>query len=414
MGESLKTLISVLRRTLFLLLFVATRVVFAEAAETEFDGHTKLRALGQTYPGDSIFRELLGSRSLDAQGDLRLNMKTRKGGWTFEANYQLAALSSEMLQIPNDDRRFFNLTSTIKETNTAAALHRLDRLSIGYTSEKTVLRFGRQALSWGNGLFYAPMDLVNPFDPSSVDTEYKAGDDMLYLQYLQDTGADLQGAYVIRRNVLSGDVESNAATSALKYHGFAGETEYDVLVAEHYGDQVIGIGIGRGIGGAQWSADFVVTDTDRDTYVQWVTNISYSWVLADKNMSGALEYHFNGFGQKDGEYAAQALPENPDLLARLARGEMFTVGRHYVAGSVLIELTPLWTISPTILSNVEDPSALFQLISNYSLSDNATLLGSLNLPLGKSGSEFGGIEVAVPGQYLSTGSGLFVQLAWYF
>jgi len=410
----LKTLISVLRKTLFLLLCAATHAGFAAAAETEFDGHTKLRALGQTYPSDSIFRELLGSRSLDAQGDLRLNMKTRKGGWTFEANYQLAALSSEMLQIPNDDRRFFNLTSTIKETNSGAALHRLDRLSIGYTSEKTVLRFGRQALSWGNGLFYAPMDLVNPFDPSSVDTEYKAGDDMLYLQYLRDTGADLQGAYVIRRNLLSGDVESDAATSALKYHGFAGEAEYDVLVAEHYGDQVIGVGIGRGIGGAQWSADLVVTDTDRDTYVQWVTNISYSWVFADKNMSGALEYHFNGFGQKNGDYGVQALPGNPDLLARLTRGEMFTVGRHYLAASVLIELTPLWTVSPTILSNMEDPSALLQLISNYSLSDNATLLGSLNLPLGRSGTEFGGIQTLAPEQYLSTSSGVFLQFAWYF
>lgn len=409
----LKILINALPKAL-LFLIAATNVVLADTVRTEFDGHTKLRALGQTYPGDSVFRDLLGSNSVDGQGDLRLNFQARTDGWTFEANYQLAALSSESLQIPNDDRRFFNLTSTIAENETTALLHRLDRLWVGYTSEKTVLRFGRQALSWGNGLFYAPMDLVNPFDPSSVDTEYKAGDDMLYLQYLQDSGADLQGAYVIRRDVVSGEVESNQATTAFKYHGFAGEAEYDLLVAEHYGDPVFGVGVGHGIGGAQWSADLVVTDTERDTYVQWVTNISYSWVLADKNMSGALEYHFNGFGQKGGEYSAQALLGNPDLLARLARGEMFTVGRHYMAGSVLIELTPLWTISPTVLSNVEDPSALFQLISNYSLSDNATLLGSLNVPLGKSGTEFGGIEALAPDRYFSTGAGIFLQLAWYF
>ena len=29
-----------------------------------------------------------------------------------------------------------------------------------------MVRVGRQALSWGNGLSYAPMDLVNPFDPA--------------------------------------------------------------------------------------------------------------------------------------------------------------------------------------------------------------------------------------------------------
>ena len=36
----------------------------------------------------------------------------------------------------------------------------------------------------------APMDLMNPFDPATIDTEYKAGDDMLYFQYLQDGGND--------------------------------------------------------------------------------------------------------------------------------------------------------------------------------------------------------------------------------
>ena len=62
------------------------------------------------------------------------------------------------------------------------------------------MKFGRQAITWGNGLFYAPMDLVNPFDPATIDTEYKAGDDMLYLQYLQDNGNDLQAAVVVRRD----------------------------------------------------------------------------------------------------------------------------------------------------------------------------------------------------------------------
>ena len=33
-----------------------------------------------------------------------------------------------------------------------------------------------------------------------------------------------------------------------------------------------------------------------------------------------------------------------------------------------------------------------QLVSNYSLGDNLTLLASLSVPVGASGSEFGGIE----------------------
>ncbi len=199
----------------------------------------------------------------------------------------------------------------------------------------------------------------------------------------------------------------------MKYHGFAGGSEYDLLVAEHYDDLVLGLGGTYSLGGAVLRGDLVVTDTDSDTYLQLVANWSYSWTWRDRNMSGALEYHFNGFGQDDGRYDPESLAANPDLLLRLARGESFTIGRHYLAGSVLVEMSPLWTLTPTLLANIADPSALLQIVTSYSLSDNMTFLGSLNLPVGPNGSEFGGIESG-SGRYLSAGPGVFAQLAWYF
>ena len=144
------------------------------------------------------------------------------------------------------------------------------------------------------------------------------------------------------------------------------------------------------------------------------SNWTWSGTWGGRNVSGAVEYHYNGFGQQDGLYDPASLAGNPDLLLRVARGEMFTLGRHYVAGSLLIEMTPLWTLTPTMLANVADPSALLQFVTSLSLSDNLTFLGSLNLPVGPSGSEFGGIESGIDGRYLSTGAGLFAQIAWYF
>lgn len=403
-----------MRLSALLILLSASLVTQADDSKVAITGHTKLNAISQTYPDDSALRALFGPSTLDAQADARLNLKWRSHGWEFNADYQLVGLRGEQLRPPNDDRRLFNLTDVINNSGDNALLHRLDRLWLGYSSEKTVVRFGRQALSWGNGLFYAPMDLVNPFDPRAIDTEYKAGDDMLYAQYLRDSGDDVQAAAVIRRNVTGGDVESNVATYAVKYHGFAGELEYDVLVAESYADTVLGLGLGRSVGGAQWGADLVVTDSDRDSYVQFVTNLSYSWTMRGKNMSGAIEYHYNGLGQSDSRYDPLSLADNPELLARIARRQMFTLGKHYLAGSVMVEMTPLWSISPLLLANLGDPSALLQLMTNYSLADNMTLLGSINLPVGSSGTEFGGIESGLPGLYLSSGPGVFVQFAWYF
>lgn len=419
---------NMLPRVFVALLFLSAAVV-ADDSETEFGGHTKLGLTRQAYPDQSLFRDLVGSNSLDVSGDLRLNFNSKAGRWSFDAAYQLLALYGDSVELgralpggtdiffpglPDDSRRLFNLTDVIEDNGKKALLHRLDRLSFGYTSEKAVVRFGRQALSWGNGLFYAPMDLVNPFDPATVDTEYKTGDDMLYVQYLRDSGDDVQGSYVARRDILSGDVKADESTVAIKYHGFAGEAEYDLLLAQSYGDVVVGLGGGKSVGGAIWRGDVVATKTDSDTYLQLVTNLTYSWNWFDRNMSGAIEYYYNGFGQPSGRYDPVSLAANPDLVSRLIRGELFSIGRHHVAGSVMIEITPLWVLTPTVLVSVSDPSALFQLVTNYSLSDNMTFLASINVPLGPKGTEFGGIESSVPERYLSGGAGLFAQVAWYF
>ena len=397
------------------LLVAATAV--ADDLDTEFGGHTKLRVVSQGYPEDSIYHDLVGNTATDVSASLRLNFGARAGPWSFDSAYQLVGLRADSLAfetLPNDDDRLFSLTDVIHSSDDAAVLHRVDRLSLAWTSEKTVVRFGRQALSWGNGLAYAPMDLVNPFDPASIDTEYKAGDDMLYVQYLQDSGNDWQAAYVVRRDLATGEVEHDESTFAVKYHGFAGESEFDALLATSYGDEVLGIGARHAIGGAMWSADVVLTKTDLDTYVQVVTNLLYSWVWGGRNMSGGFEYYFNGFGQRDGRYDLPSIAANPDLALRLARGELFAIGRHYLSANVLVEMSPLWTLTPTLLLNLEDPSALLQLITSYSLGDNMTFLASVNLPIGPSGTEFGGIDAGLPGRYLSRGAGVFAQLAWYF
>jgi hypothetical protein len=418
-----------MRRSPCFLALLLSAGAFADEGDIEIGGHAKFALTSQAYPERSLFRDLVGSSTLDLNGELRLNVKADAGRWSFDADYQLLALQGDSVELgrilpsgtniffpglPNDDRRLFNLTDVIGDDDKTSVLHRLDRMNVGYTSEKAVVRFGRQALSWGNGLFYAPMDLVNPFDPATVDTEYKAGDDMLYLQYLRNNGNDFQAAYVLRRNLLSGNVESDQSTAAVKYHGFLGEAEYDLFIAEHYDDAVFGVGAGWSLGGAVWRGDLVVTRSSNDTTAQLVSNLTYSWHWFGRNMSGAIEYFFNGFGQRSGAYDPASLAENPELIDRIVRGELFSIGRHYVAGSVMIEMTPLWGLTPTVLANVSDPSGLFQLMSNYSLSDNMTLLGNINIPLGPKGTEFGGIDAGQPERFLSGGAGFFAQIAWYF
>ena len=428
-GASSTTSINVLHRALgFLLAIAATfpAVSLPQETEYEFGGHVKGRVLGQSFADDSAFRQLTDATSFDIESDLRLNFEASRDRWAFDAAYQLFAGYGDRInpagllpggpgnRLPDDDRRFFDLTQAIDDDGKFVALHRLDRLWVGYANDKAVIRFGRQALSWGNGLIFSPMDLVNPFDPAQVDTEYKSGDDMLYGQYLRDNGDDIQFAYVIRRDIVSGDPEFDQSSLAAKYHRMAAEGEFDLLIASNYGDTTFAVGGNRNIGGAVWRGDVVFTDAASGNKLQLVTSLSYSWTWGGKNVSGVLEYYFDEFGQKDEQYDTASLAQNTELLERLLRGQSFTIGRHYIGGALTIEMTPLWILTPTLFANVEDRSALVQIVTRHSLAEDMEFIGALNVPLGPNGSEYGGIALDMSGLYLSTEASLFAQLAWYF
>jgi len=404
-------------------------LISSAAADNDWfkGGHAKYRFLLNTFPDDSLFLDYVDSPMIDHNGDLRLKFDWRKDKTSLVADYQLIAQHGDSFTlannlpgsvivtdpVPDDDHRLFDLTHVISEDNNSALSHRLDRLYVEYAGANAVGRFGRQAISWGNGLVYTPMDFINPFDPSAIDTEYKTGDDMLYGQYQQQSGNDLQAVWVFRRDI-NGDVTSDVDTIAAKYHGFAGSREYDLLLAQHYDDRIFGIGGITDVGGAIWRGDITLTDTQTDNVFSLVTSLSYSWIGWDHNFSGVLEYFYNGFGQENGDYSPVALASNPDLVERIIRGELFTLGRHYVVASAMVEMTPLWLLTPNVFINAGDGSFLAQLVSSYDLKQDWQLLAAISLPVGSAGTEYGGIDSGVAGRPLSTELNLFAQLAWYF
>ena len=401
----------------------------AAIADTELfkGGHAKYLLLLNTFPDDSVFLDYIDTPSVDQFGDLRLKFGWQKEGVKLAADYQLLAgkgdgfllansLPGNVLvpqRIPSDRFRLMDLTHVISEDSDSVVEHRLDRLYVDITSAMAVARIGRQAVSWGNGLIYTPMDFFNPFDPAAVDKEYKTGDDMLYGQYLRQSGDDLQAVWVLRRDI-NGEVTSDVDSIAAKYHGFAGEHEYDLLLAEHFDDYVFGIGGISNVGGAVWRGDITLTDTETDQVFSLVTSLSYSWIGWGRNISGILEYFYNGFGIADGDYSPAALANNPDLVERIVRGELFTLGRNYVAASAMIEITPLWLLTPNVFINASDGSMLAQLVSSYDFKQDWQILAALAVPIGASGTEFGGIDSGIPDKTFSTGLNLFAQLAWYF
>ena len=155
------------------------------STQWSFGGHTKYRYIHTQIPDDSVLQSISGDSMQDHNLEARLKVAARRERWDFDAHIQFISVHSDTLSgfrdlpkmifpgagIINDDRRWFDLTHELTNEGKNATLLRLDRVNIAYTGDKTVVRFGRQAISWGNGLLFTPMDIFNPFDPAAVDKE---------------------------------------------------------------------------------------------------------------------------------------------------------------------------------------------------------------------------------------------------
>lgn len=353
------------------------------------DGSLEARLTNRTFFHDQIYGEahyeilISGGDTQDAAADLDRRFPDPI------SNLDFLAPQTE------DDRRFLDLTHSLRERDDHRIVHRLDRLFLAWTPGPVVLRVGRQAVTWGNGLLFNPMDLVNPFAPTDIEREYKMGDDMAAIRFPVAKTGEAQVIYVPRRSPETGDVAWSQSSLAAKVHLAPGPVELDLLAARHYEDAVIGVGVTGYAGGAAWRVDatwtFLEQDEERSGVLNLVANVDYSWVWWGKNLYGFLEFFYSALGESE---PAEAL-QNTRLVASLRRGERFTLGRAYLAGHLQVEVHPLLNLLLTVIHRLNEPSGLIQPRAAWDVSRNVQLTLGATIPYGGPGTEFDGW--AIPG-----------------
>ncbi|MBN2467496.1 MAG: hypothetical protein JXD19_05035, partial [Deltaproteobacteria bacterium] len=343
------------------------------------------------------------------------------GGDTRRKGYSLArcfpALVGRCISLMpslEDDRRLMDLTTTLDRDQGSLLYHRLDRLSLTLQPHWGVIRIGRQAVTWGNGLIFNPMDLFNPFSPTDIERDYKIGDDLVSVQVPLRRKGDLQLLYVPRRSVETHRVQWDHSSLAAKLHFSRGMTEFDVMASKHYEDAVVGIEGAGYFKQAAWRLDAILTIMDRHSdsegYIVLVANIDYSWMWKEKNWYGFLEVYFNGLSH---DRYTDGLT-NPDIFERLARGELFTLGRIYLSAHVMSELHPLFSAYLTVISNLADPSAVLQPHAIWDIIENVQVTVGGNISLGEQGTEFGGFTIPGSRLLLKPTDSAFVWVSYYF
>jgi hypothetical protein len=374
-------------------------------AETLYDGHTEVRIKNRLFFGDW--------GNLEAHYEWILSGgDTRHEIHSLERLYPDLFADGPFFGSPlEDDRRFMDLTKTISEDEGHILYHRLDRLALSLLPDWGTVKLGRQAVTWGNGLLFNPMDLFNPFSPADIERDYKVGDDMVLTQFPLNTMGELQFLYVPRRDPFTKGVEWDHSSLAGKAHFARETTEYDIMVADHCGDEVVGLGSSGYIGDAAWRLDGTWTFLHSDGgYLSVVANMDYSWTWRERNWYGFLELYFNGLSHN--QYL-EAYTDS-EIGTRIQRGELYTLGRTYLSGHIRLELHPLFNVYVTVIENLADPSGGIQPRAVWDIAEDAQITFGGAIYHGRRGTEYGGVTIRGTNLIDRPPGNAFLWLTYFF
>jgi hypothetical protein len=411
------------------LLILSSVLLAAQASALEADFRLKWFTTGSALPKHDVQRQVAGTPAYDHTVDLRMMFKHDFGPVRLLVDHSTVLLSGDGVElgrdpssavdqtVTNDARRWVDLTWDIEDGSRHQSFHRLDRLALQWQPGDWSITLGRQAVSWGGGIVFQPLDLFSPFSPTVVDRDYKAGDDLLLIDRLLSNGQDLQLLHVVRRD-LQGHVTDEVSSTAFKWHGYAGAFEFELVGAQHYSERVFGGSLRMPLGQALLRTDVVATeyesviDGDREWQVSGVLNVDVTFMLGGRNVYVFGEYFHNDWGVDELPASIVELPA--PLQVRLERGELFNLMKDYVAVGGSIEWHPLVNHTVTVISNLHDSSHLLQMEVAFDPSDHQSLQFGWLEPLGRAGDEFGGVGLFDTEPLVTTGGASRIYLRWVY
>jgi hypothetical protein len=348
-----------------------------------------LGATAQAEEGNIGYQQSVGHiLSADQQG-LRLMLEEGDALSEWSAHLRTVRLHSHGYATSNAHSsalfRYADLGGTMldesDDTTATRIRYQLDRLYYRRHLANATLTLGRQAIDWGSGRFWQPLNLFGSFAPTDLDTDYKPGIDALAIDYFPSNFSALSAVYTPAPQEQSTIKESGA----LHYRRQVGELSELLIVAGSIsGNIAIGASFESAWKAIGWRVEGVhyqLKEPDEEALF-WIAGLDYQF--ANGTLLSA-EYYDNSRGASGVDELQGSFD---DVL--IAAGLQQHLTRHLFGIGLSRDLTPLLRGGYTVLGSVlEDSSGaeawslLHQINVTYSVSNESDLLFSLMLPTGQ-------------------------------
>ena len=400
------------------------------AQPMQLDARLKGFASAADIPGSDWQLSEVANPTTDASGDLRVMLNKTVGPLQFQLHHSTALQAGDAVQwgqiasaqidqvTVNDNGRLLDMTWQTDSGARHQWSHRIDRLSAQWRQGDWSITIGRQAVSWGSGIVFQPLDPFNPFAPTAVDRDYKNGDDLVLGEALLPNGHDLQVLHVIRRDPQQ-HIRKGVSSTAAKWHGYLLNSEFELIVAKHYDQDFVGLSVRQPVGPAVIRSDLAwrqgAQSGDRWRLLG-IVNADVAFPIRDRMAYVFAEYFHNDFGMQRMPTAGDRLP--PQLQTALLRGEVFNFMRDYLAVGASYQWHPLLTQSLSVISNLNDGSALLQGQIAVDAAQNQQLQFGYIGGYADPGDEFAPLPATISpvGEILTQGGSdrYYLRWAWYF
>jgi len=323
--------------------------------------------------------------------------------WLYSAPPGVVPLDSEA---PNTR---IDLSKTWREEELWSTRLHVDRLYLHGGFGPLRWSAGRQPFGFGNIVMFSPLDVIAPFPPDAIDTEYRPGVDALRLDYANGAG-DLFGAVAVLDELSS--QSSYLATGSFNRSGI----DLQVLAGELRDRPMGGMGLAGYVGGLglkgelAWYEGKRVGETSGDRFTDFPVGAVELWYRFANDLILLVEYLHNGAGgETPVDYQAVA------ASAPIQEGLTSLLGQNYLLVAPSYELHPLMTVSALGIWNLDDDSYLLRPQVSLSLSDNLSLDISHTLNRGKQPTPGPLPGLLTPrSEFGLFGDSAALYLRWYF
>lgn len=269
---------------------------------------------------------------------------------------------------------WLDMEGTISTGTTNGYGHGVYRGWVGLEDDGKVLRAGRQRVAWGTGKFWNPTDVLNPYNPVSVERDERRGVDALYGRAgVGDLGqVELvwapQDRWPEHSLIARGHANWQGWDGSLLFGKIAGSTGSLITGADFAGTVLEGTLHGE-------LAYF--TPEVRTPY--WKAGLGYDYTFPNAD-NLVVEWYHAGNGATD--------PRLYDLSA-LRRGREAGVGRDYAGASYSHEFNTLFKAEAVGVANAHDGSTFFYPSVSWNALDDLWLTAAWQRFGGDKSDEFG-------------------------